>query len=201
MQSIDVIIPVLNDAEALKQLLADLAKATEACPCEVRSFVVDGGSSDHSAEIAKSADSGLISATGGRGPQLAEGCRAGTGDLVLMLHADTHLHHDALKTLSARLVDTPDVQWGILGHDYDGGGLAARWALITNRLRFHLLGIAFGDQGIFIRRSTLDEIGGIPELPLMEDVELSRRLRGRPRTSLGKQLSLVERAGSPLYQA
>ena len=184
---------MLNDAAALGRLLVTLRGAALPHACRLTIHVVDGGSTDESVAVAETMGARVLRCDGGRGPQLAAGCRAGNGELVLMLHADSSLEADALVCLVEALASRNDVEWGILGHDYDSGGLAARWALVTNRLRFHCFGIAFGDQGIFVRRRTLGDVGGVPELPLMEDVELSLRLRSRPRLSLGRCLTASAR--------
>ncbi len=90
----------------------------------------------------------------------------------------------------------PALCWGILGHDYDKQSIRMGMVRRMNRLRFNCSSIAFGDQGIFVRRSTLTDAGGFPEMPLMEDVELSLRLQCSPSKLLGDYLTVSARRWS-----
>jgi glycosyltransferase involved in cell wall biosynthesis len=151
---------------------------------------VDGGSQDKTLSIVRDFDV-IIKQTelSSRGAQFAAGINAGSSDLILMLHADVKIERESLLRLFQSCRQTRTFTWGIMGHTYDDRSLKMRIIEWSNRYRFHYLGIAFGDQGIFIRRDILDIAGGMPELPLMEDVELSLRLADYPqRIHLGNQL-------------
>jgi glycosyltransferase involved in cell wall biosynthesis len=193
VRSIDLVIPVRNEIDNLSAALDSVECARrvleddyqDAAPV-VRVVVVDGGSEDGTLALARERGVCVILAErAGRGHQLAEGVVNGDGELILMMHADARLTADALSRL-VNAMNTQGATWGILGFRYDRNSWLIRWIHLTNRLRFCCIGLAFGDQGIFVRRETLEAVGGIPRLVLMEDIELSLRLRGfGPRLNLG----------------
>jgi rSAM/selenodomain-associated transferase 2 len=144
-------------------------------------IVVDGGSSDATAALCAQWSDRLIQAPRGRARQMNAGAACAQGDVLLFLHADTRLP-DGAPGLVARALDTGAHAWGRFDVSIAG---RSRWfpliAALMNR-RSRLTGIATGDQALFVRRETFHAVGGFPDQPLMEDVELSRRLRrlGRP---------------------
>jgi len=201
-RSLDIVIPTLNEGENLAATLdtVDTAMATlrselGAQTPDLRLTLVDGGSTDDTVAIADARGLRVIRADKrGRGNQFAAGLAATEGDVVLMLHADARMRPDALCRLIAAFRSQPGLEWGILGHTYDRRAAKMRVIEVSNRLRFHLLGIAFGDQGIFVRRDVLVGPAAMPEIPLMEDVELSLRLADRPcRVSLNTGLDVSTR--------
>lgn len=167
---ISVIIPVLNEAARLEALIGGL----RAQAAETEIIVVDGGSQDGSADLARKFGATVLAAGGGRGGQLAAGAGQASGDVVLFLHADTVFPAGGLALIATKLADA----------NFAGGNFAIRFEgtrLFVRALnRFYgwirRRGLYYGDSAIFIRRAVLDEIGGIRPLALMEDYDLSRRM-------------------------
>jgi hypothetical protein len=200
-RSLDIVVPVYNESANLAGFLDALQAAIayhnshDPEPWTLSVRLVDGGSSDDTLEIAaRYPFASSASPERGRGQQIAYGVNAGSGDLVLMLHADAVITESGLQDLADECRCQPTLSWGILGHKYPD----TRWKMqlieFSNRFRFHVYATAFGDQGIFVRRDALASVGGIPEIPLMEDVEISLRLAGLPtRRSLGQKLQVSTR--------
>lgn len=182
--SLSIVIPVLDDAEALGRLLARLqaaaggiheATGTPMPECGgVERIVVDGSSSDDSAAVARAGGARVVSARRGRGHQLAAGIAAARAPWIWMLHADNEPTADALAHLLGRSPDEP--RWGRFAVSLAPGTPLETIAVAMN-WRSRLTGICTGDQGIFVHRSLLAAAGGMPEQSLMEDIELSRRLK------------------------
>lgn len=172
--TVSAVVPVLNDAEGLARLLADLR-----CAPDLEVVVVDGGSEDGSLEAAASADVVLTSSPG-RGQQIRAGVAHARGDWLWLLHADSRVSRAVISALYAC---TAQPGWGFCRVRLDGPGWSLRVVEAAMNWRSGITGIATGDQGIFAHRRLLEAIGGVPSLPLMEDVECCRRLRrlGRPR--------------------
>lgn len=174
---LSIVIPVLNDVKALSALLR-LLRLPEYAGVEV--LVADGGSDDGSAAAARAlgADAVLVTPAG-RGAQLAAATQFARGTWIWCLHADSTPDPGCVPWLLA-LPDQPG--WGRFSVGLDGS-LLLRLVGRSMNLRSRLTGIATGDQGIFVHRALLSEVGGVPRQPLMEDIELSRRLRRltRPR--------------------
>jgi rSAM/selenodomain-associated transferase 2 len=170
---LSIVIPALNESANLARLLPDLA--TREAAAEV--IVVDGGSEDDSREaVARVPEARWLATPRGRARQMNAGARASRGDVVLFLHADTMLPERAGDAIRAALADP-----GVVGGRFDvrldsRRPLLAVVAWMMNQ-RSRLTGLATGDQGIFVRRSVLDALGGYADIPLMEDIELSRRLK------------------------
>lgn len=189
--TIDMIIPVHNEASRILSHLHSLQTAVNRINRDqigFRILIVDGESSDNTCDLLADEAVELLQAPRGRGTQLAAGYAASTADLIILLHADCLMHPDALRRLLQVLQAKPSVGWGVLGHGYNVKTPALRIIDWLNQIRFHAVGIAFGDQGIFFRREVLAGRGGIPDILLMEDVELSLRLADVPRISLKKNL-------------
>ena len=174
---ISVIIPTLNAAHVLpKTADALLAGVTEGL---IRELVIsDGGSDDDTALVARELGARLIEGAPGRGGQLARGAAVAKGAWLLLLHADTHLSED--WTMEARRhIETHPGNAGWFRLRFRARGAAPRIVERGANLRARLLGLPYGDQGLLVSRRTLADVGGIPDIPLMEDVVLARRLRGR----------------------
>jgi GT2 family glycosyltransferase len=118
---------------------------------------------------------GLLESAPGRGLQVARGLEAATGDVVLVLHADSRLLTGAVERMWEMLERRPDAAGGAFGACFDADRPGFRFIEVLNNFRARSLGIAFGDQAQFFRRAALP--GGFPALRLMEDVELSLRLK------------------------
>ena len=167
---VSIVIPVRNDAKALERLLRTLASFSDPM---LEVLVVDGNSEDGSAECARRAGVRLISSPPGRGGQLSAGVRASRGEWIWMVHADTAISASAVAFVRS----CPDASWGRFDVAFDIPDRAMQIIAAMMNWRSRTTGICTGDQAIFCHRSLLGEIGGMPEIPLMEDIELSRRLR------------------------
>jgi rSAM/selenodomain-associated transferase 2 len=179
---ISVVIPALNAAETLPQLFAVLRAA--AIVREV--IVVDGGSGDETASLARAAGALVIDAARGRGIQLAIGGAAASSDWLLFLHADCRLEKGWECGVRAFL--TAPKAGGRAGYfDFalDDRAPAARRLERIVAWRCRALGLPYGDQGLLIARSLYDTVGGFAPLALMEDVDLVRRLGRRRLAPIG----------------
>jgi rSAM/selenodomain-associated transferase 2 len=180
-----VVVPVLDEARRIADHLAALRGV--AGIDEI--VVVDGGSRDETVAIAQRTPGvRLVTSARGRGVQMNAGARAARGDVLLFLHADAALPPDAARLIE-RALDDPGVVAGAfrLRTVADGG---ARWLgplLRLADLRSRVTRLPYGDQAVFVRRAAFERIGGFPDQPLMEDIELARRLWrvGRIRTVPG----------------
>ena len=173
--SVSIVVPVLNEVATIEAALARLHGAFPGT--EV--VVVDGGSSDGTpALVARPAR--LVVSRRGRGAQLNAGAHAARGQVLWFVHADTVIAGDALAQLRAALAD-PSIVGGGLTLAFARRSLALDHLRRASNLRARHLGWVFGDQALFVRRSAFTAVGGFPDIPLMEDLELSRRLRRRGR--------------------
>lgn len=169
--SIAVIVPLLNEAATLPAMLkhwSDL-NADEL-------FIVDGGSTDGSRELLDQSGLHWLSSETGRARQMNVGAAASSSDVVLFLHADTRLPPQALSLVRQALRHTGTVA-GRFDVRIDGGHPMLRVVERAMNWRSRLTGISTGDQAMFVRREVFDRLGGFPEQPLMEDIQLSKRLK------------------------
>jgi len=165
------VIPVLNEAAGVVRCLEALA------PLRARGHevvVVDGGSDDGTPELARALADRVLTAPRGRALQMNAGAGVASGASLLFLHVDVRLPQGAdrmlLEALAAR-------SWGRFDVRLDSPRALLRLVGTMMNLRSRLTGIATGDQAIFVRREAFESVGGYPGIPLMEDVELSVRLR------------------------
>jgi rSAM/selenodomain-associated transferase 2 len=174
-----VVIPTWNAARTLAATVAPLSPAP-LLPGEPEEILaVDGGSTDGTPELAASLGLRVVGSPRGRGEQLARGVRAATGRWLLLLHADTRLSAGWQATVGGHIAQHP----GKAGYFRFALASPDRRARRLERLvawRCRSLGLPYGDQGLLISRDLLREVGGIRPLPLMEDVDLVRRI-GRKR--------------------
>ncbi|GIX21542.1 MAG: glycosyl transferase [Gammaproteobacteria bacterium] len=169
---LSIVVPVLDEAAELPALLPRL----RALARHAEIVVVDGGSADGSAVRLRAAGFTVLQAPRGRALQMNAGAARARGEWLLFLHADTELPRRALAQLRRAMADRR-VLWGRFDVRIAG---PSRWfGLIAAamNLRSRSTGIATGDQAMFVRRAVFEAVGGFPAQPLMEDVELSVRLR------------------------
>ena len=176
--SISVVIPVWNEAASISETVV----RTKAAGVD-EIIVVDGQSDDGTADFAGAAGAKVVSTTRGRGPQMNAGAQAAACDLILFLHADCGIDSEAIDQLSRTMAENRNrVAFGCFRQRIDAEGTWYRWIERGNAFRAKHLGWIYGDQALFIRRDVFLEVGGFPEIPLMEDLALSKKLKkyGRP---------------------
>lgn len=167
-----IVVPVLDEAPNLAACLGALQHLRRR---GVRVVVVDGGSSDDSLAIARGLADLAFTAPQGRARQMNAGAAACSGELLLFLHADTLLPHDADALVRCAMQGERD--WGRFDVAIDSPRPVMRVVEALMNLRSRWTGIATGDQAIFVRKELFDRLGGFPDQPLMEDVALSTRLK------------------------
>lgn len=169
-----VVIPARNAAATLPRTLAALGP----WPREV--IVADCGSPDGTAIVAAECGARVVPAPEGRGVQLAAGVAAAKAPWLLLLHADTTLGEGWAEAVAAFVAEPgAEGRAGYFRFRLDDAAAAARRLERAVAWRCRALGLPYGDQGLLIHRSLLARVGGIPELPIMEDVTLARRLGRR----------------------
>ena len=173
---LSVVIPALNASHSLRETLASIAAADEV-------VVADGDSSDKTAELAASLGARVVRARRGRGSQLAAGVAAAQGEWLLLLHADTRLGTGWQTSVGAHMAISPG-HAGYCRFRLDSDDRRARLLERLVAWRCRVFALPYGDQGLLIHRDLLREIGGIRPLPLMEDVDLIRRLGRRRMVAL-----------------
>ena len=170
---VGIVMPVLDEASVLPARLDELAPLRRR---GVDLIIVDGGSDDDTVSIARSAGLEPLASPRGRARQMTAGAARCDADVLLFMHADTRLPPDADRLVVDALADGRHV-WGRFDVRIAGrSGMLAVVARMMN-LRSRLTGIATGDQAIFVTREAFDTVGGFPDQALMEDIELSKRLR------------------------
>ncbi|HET9020150.1 MAG TPA: TIGR04283 family arsenosugar biosynthesis glycosyltransferase [Acetobacteraceae bacterium] len=169
---LSIVIPTLNAAATLSATVAALGGAAD----EV--VVVDGGSGDGTAALAESLGARVVAAPRGRGGQLAAGAAAARGEWLLLLHADTRLAPGWAAAAFRMMAERPD-RAGYFRFALDSADPRARRLERLVAWRCRVFALPYGDQGLLISRALLEQVGGIRPLPLMEDVDLVRRLGRR----------------------
>ena len=170
MPKVSVIIPTLNEADRIAEVIEQTRKLGE---CEI--IVVDGGSIDQTLNAAQSADV-CLTAPQGRATQQNAAAKAASGDVLLFLHADCRLEPGCLQAVCDSLQDDRIVG-GCFRQTIDAAGVRYRLVESGNALRVKLCKWAYGDQGIFVRREVFEQLGGFPELRLMEDLFFMKKLK------------------------
>lgn len=173
MNKVSIIIPVYNEAQALAAHLPLLQALRE----DGHEIIVVDGSADavSAASYARLVDRWLVSGAG-RARQMNAGAAAASGEILLFLHIDTRLPADAMELLHSGFVN-PLTLWGRFDVCLSGQRWSFRVIEFMINLRSRLSGVATGDQAIFVNQGVFAGIGGFPELPLMEDVAISKTLR------------------------
>lgn len=171
---VSIIIPVLNESERIGGVLTALEAAAQDAPYEV--IVVDGDPAGGTLSAVPADRAVTMTAPKGRARQMNAGVARSSGDLLLFLHADTRLPSAALPKIIAAMQDIR-----LAGGAFDLGIDNPHWIFrVTGwcaSRKHRLTRVPYGDQAIFLRREMFERLGGFPEIPLMEDVELMKRLK------------------------
>ena len=174
---LSIILPVLDESAAIGATLESLAPL-RAAGHEL--LVVDGGSQDNTVALCQRAGCQVLGSTRGRARQMNAGAARAQGEVLVFLHADSQLpaHADTLIGLALQ----QGALWGRFDVRIEGPSSLLPVIAALMNLRSRWSGIATGDQAMFVRRSVFESLGGFADQPLMEDIELSRRLKrlGRP---------------------
>ena len=172
---LSVIVPVLNEEKALPAFLRMVDTWPEGC--EV--LFTDGGSEDGTLRLLEGRT--VVTGAHGRGAQCRLAVQSAQGDCLAFVHVDSVVEAQSIRAIMDALVD--GVSWGCLTLRFKDAGPALAFGARMSNLRVRIWGTPFGDQVMFMTRSLYDQVGGMPDLPLMEDYELSRRLAAvvRPR--------------------
>ena len=177
-QKLSVIIPALNEAGCIRELCTALQ------PLRSRGhevILVDGGSDDQTLALGKPLVDIMLSSARGRALQMRAGAAAANGTILWFLHADAGVPDNPDQLILEALENSRN-DWGRFDVSLSARHIVLRSVAHLMNLRSCISAIATGDQGIFVRRSLYEQVGGIPSLPLMEDIALSRALKkhGRP---------------------
>lgn len=170
--ALSIIIPALNEAHSIGATLETVALLEGS----VEVIVVDGGSSDGTAEIAREKGAHVITSERGRGLQMDRGARVALGKALLFLHADTSIPRDAAHRIIEALARDGEAVGGNFSIRFDGERRAARF-LTWLYPQLRRLGLCYGDSGIFVRASAYEQVGGFKPFPIFEDLDFVRRLR------------------------
>ena len=176
--TISVVIPALNEAARI----ADAVQSSFAAGGD-EVIVADGHSDDATEAVAARAGAVVVRSARGRGTQIRSGVAATRGDIVVVLHADNRLAEHCLDELRVAPERLPR-WWGGLNQTIDDRRWIYRLVEWGNRCRIQWWGVVLGDQALFVSRELLRRVGGYADVPLLEDVELSRRLRRVSRPTL-----------------
>lgn len=171
--NLSIVIPMLDEAAILPALLESLLPLQRAC---VEMVLVDGGSADGGDAIAACAGFRVLHSSRGRARQMNAGAAATRGDVLLFLHADTRLPEGATALVADALADGRHA-WGRFDVEFDIRNWTMSATAFGMNQRSRLTGIATGDQALFMTRRAFEAVGGFPDQPLMEDVEITSRLR------------------------
>ncbi len=166
---ISVVVPTLNEAETIERCVQSAQHAGAE-----QIIIADGGSIDATVDAAQRAGAtDLVHSDPGRGIQMNQGAALATNEMILFLHADNRLSGECLN----QICDHPGLVWGAFRQRIDAPHNSYRGLEFGNAMRVSVRGMPFGDQAIFVRREVFEQQGRFAELPLMEDVDFSRRMR------------------------
>jgi len=170
---LSVVVPTLNEERCLARALASIPPGAEI-------VVADGQSEDRTREIAAQQGARVVEGALGRGAQMNLGAKMAGGDTLLFLHADCELGPGANEAIREAL-DDKDIVGGSFTLRVEPTSLGLGLVSLGSNLRARFLGFPYGDQALFVRRSEFERIGGYRDIPIMEDVDLAKRLRARGR--------------------
>ncbi|MEH2094699.1 TIGR04283 family arsenosugar biosynthesis glycosyltransferase [Nostoc sp.] len=168
---ISIIIAAINEARNIKETIA-----TTQSRLNIEVILVDGGSQDDTVAIAQSLGVKVISSSPGRAVQMNAGAVTSGGEILLFLHADTRLP-TGFDEMICTALQQPGTVAGAFNLRIDAPLLSLRWVELGVKWRSHFCQMPYGDQAIFLTKESFQQIGGFPELPIMEDFELIRRLK------------------------
>ncbi len=174
--TVSVIVPTLNAEDDILQCFASISPAHfEGLLAEV--IVSDGGSDDDTCLIAESAGATIINSPKGRGTQMAKAAQISKGEWLLFLHADSVFDEDFTGALKTHINNSDKA--GYFLHSFDQSGFRAKTVSGWANFRSKYFALPYGDQGLLISKQLYDEINGHPGIPIMEDVAIARKLRGK----------------------
>lgn len=173
---IGVVIPALNEAAHLPGLLGDLERLGATMPVDI--VVADGGSSDGTVALATK-HARIVVGPPGRARQLNAGAAAAHGEWLVFLHADSRVPAATRRALLAALVEEPGFEAAVFRFAIDLPRPWKQFIEVGQALRERWYRLPYGDQGLLIRRQLFEALGGYADLPIMEDVDLIRRLKRR----------------------
>ena len=175
MKLVSIIIPSINEEASLRSFLPSLQKLRED-NCEI--VLVDGGSSDRSCEIAKPLVDRLLVTSRGRASQMNFGAKNSNGEILIFLHADTQLHEQAIM-LARDVADSFESFWGWYSLRFQDSSCLLSLVSLLMKIRSSITKICTGDQTLFISSKLFSDIGGFPDIPIMEDIAICKILRTR----------------------
>jgi len=177
------VIPAVPIPAQAARAAKEQAEPVQAPAPDLDVVVVDGGSADATAERARAAGARVVPSAPGRARQLEAGARAAVGDALVFLHADSRLPRGWARAVRHALAD-PGVAGGAFRLRFEEGGPGLHLVAWGAGLRARLLGLPYGDQALFVRRGVLQAMGGVPQVPLMEDLDLVREMKRRGRLAI-----------------
>jgi rSAM/selenodomain-associated transferase 2 len=169
LAKISVIIPTLNESAGIQSSIESIGPGMEV-------IVVDGGSIDDTLRLAEALGARTLRVAGGRAAQMNAGAQEAIGDILLFLHGDTRLPEGFGDLIHQALQDESAIA-GAFYLQIDAPLKRLRWVEYGANWRSRVLQMPYGDQGIFLRSKTFQQVGGFPEQPIMEDFELMLRLQ------------------------
>jgi rSAM/selenodomain-associated transferase 2 len=179
---ISIIIPVLNESANLQRAI-DSTQPSD----NIEVIVVDGGSTDDTCQVAAARGVQVIASPPGRSNQMNLGATAATGEILLFLHGDSRLPLGFDRLIRQMMSAKQSPIAGAFRLGIDAPQRSLRWVEGGVQWRSQVCQMPYGDQGIFLQARVFNEIGGFPDLPIMEDFELIRRLRKRGKISIVSQ--------------
>ena len=181
ISSISIIIPTYNEAENLSGLLPELLGVPD-----VEILVVDGNSSDDTVNTATALGVKVLSFPPDRALQMNAGAQAARSEILLFLHGDTRLPQGFTGKVHD-ILNQPGIVAGAFSLKIDGKGYGLRIIEMLVNFRSRFMQLPYGDQGIFLKASMFSAVGGFPALPILEDFELTRKLKHKGRIKILSQ--------------